>query len=101
MNKTPKINPVSISELFPKENYRVRIRHYRNQNECETAGFPKKAKWATWIRVYDAENPEVLLAAADSCCRYTDTPDRKVGLYIALNRAAKMLKLSGFPVGHE
>ena len=101
MNKTPKITPVSISELFPKENYRVRIRHYRNQIECENAGFPKKAKWATWIRVYDAENPDVLLATADSACSKRDTPCRKTGLYIALQRAAKMLKLSGFPVGKE
>lgn len=101
MHKQPKINPVKIEELFPRTHYKVKVRHYRDEHDCSIAGFPKKAKWGTMVLIYDAENPDVLLATADSACSKRDTPCRKTGLYIALQRAAKMLKLSGFPVGKE
>ena len=86
-------NPISINN-FSKDKYRVRVRHFRNKEQCELAGF-HGSKWATIVAVYDSESP-IILAEGVSRCRKNDTPDRRRGLNIALHRAAKKLIHAGF-----
>lgn len=86
-------NVINISN-FPKDKYRVKVRHYRDRKQCKRSGF-NGSLWATVVRVYDAASP-VVLAEGHSRCRKNDTPDRRVGLHIAMGRAAKELVHNGF-----
>lgn len=87
------MNNISIA-IFPKEKYRVKIRHFRNKYECKEAGF-NASTWATVVRIYDKDCP-VILAEGVSRCRKNDCPDRRQGLRVALGRAAKELINNGF-----
>lgn len=86
-------NNISIT-TFPKDKYRVKVRHYRSKDSCNHAGF-NASNWATVVQVYDAEAP-VCLAEGIARCRKNDSPDRRKGLHIALSRAAKELINNGY-----
>jgi len=77
-------NGTLINNLFPKTKYLVKVHHIHGP---EAKKYFKK-KYVTLCWVYDRQTGELLANTRSECSR-KDTPNRKLGFEIALQRAHK------------